>query len=37
MVKDHAGANETNAGDDAMNDLRHIRLPIMHHRQNGKC
>jgi hypothetical protein len=36
MVKDYAGADKPNARNDPLDDARDIRLPIMHHRQDGK-
>ena len=37
LVKNHAGSNEANALDDALDDARHIRLLVMRDSQNREC
>jgi len=37
LVKDHAGANETNARDNSLNDARDVRLPVVRDSQHCKC
>src|SRR5262245_47473726 len=37
LVKDHAGSYEAKARDDALDDARYIRLPVMRDSQNREC